>query len=525
MASTTDVAASSDVAASCRTWYCHIPPAAQAPHVDDRGAGQRQKRGITAARRFRVRPSAQLVQPLRWPTSSVSRAFTVWWRQFSTELLPPLRVRDFRLLFAGQFISSVGDQCYLVALPWLILDGGGTPQDLGLVLSAYGVLRIGALLAGGKLSDLLRPRRVMLLADVVRALVLLTLTMLTVLGHPPLWLLGIIVAPLGLFTGLFLPASYAIAPDLVPTEQLQAANAITGSSLQLARLVGPGLGGIVVGQLRASAALAVDALSFIASVGTLAAIHHDRNDALHYSASTARSAPMLSSPAPPDASDDTVRPQSAADAAGKASGANLWQLIRQSPLLRAILIFIGLANVTSGGVIEVALPGYTYGPLAAGATGYGLVLGAWGAGALVGGAAAGGLGHVGHRGRLMLLVTLGESAGIALTPLAGHLFGIIGVVGDLAVFGLANGLSNVLLISLVQQSFPRHLLGRVTGAFLLAAYGVYPLSVVLSGLITQRYGPMAMFPIAALVLLAAVTYAWVQGTLHVAHEEKQQICV
>ena len=113
----------------------------------------------------------------------------------------------------------------------------------------------------------------------------------------------------------------------------------------------------------------------------------------------------------------------------------------------------------------------------------------------------------------MLLVTLGESAGIALTPLAGHLFGIFGVVVDLAGFGVANGLSNVLLISLVQQCFPRHLLGRIMGAFLLAAYGIYPLSVALGGLVTQHFGPIVMFLLAGLALLGAVVYAWVQGTL------------
>ena len=498
------------VVTSPSVWYCQVPSSLSMLDADDHGKCQQLDRRSATRRPFSRLPT-HLFSP-GIPAFRPLELLQVWWRQFSMELVPPLRVRDFRLLFVGQLISSMGDQFYLVALPWLILDRGGTPQDLGLVLSAYGVPRLAALLAGGKLSDRLRPRSVMLVADVVRAFVLLGLTGYALIGHPPLWLLCLIVVPLGLFTGLFLPASYSIAPDLVPVEQLQAANAITGSSQQLARLVGPGLGGVIVGHLRASAALAADALSFVASVVTLAAIRREGGDQPR----RASYKDAVAAPSSTSATQLTHEAQESPSAAGRARNATsvgLWHLIRKSPLLRAVLTFVGIANVTSGGVIEVALPGYAHGPLAAGATGYGLILGAWGAGAFIGGIAAGGFGRTRRKGQLMLLVTLGESAGIALTPLVGHLFGLLGVVIDLAAFGLANGLSNVLLISLVQQAFPRHLLGRVMGAFLLAAYGIYPLSVTLGGWASQHFGPAAMFFLAGLMLLSAVLYAWLQGAL------------
>jgi len=51
--------------------------------------------------------------------------------------LAPLQVRDFRLLFSGQMISTIGDMFYAVALPWLMLSSGRSPQDLGIVLTAY----------------------------------------------------------------------------------------------------------------------------------------------------------------------------------------------------------------------------------------------------------------------------------------------------------------------------------------------------------------------------------------------------
>ncbi len=93
-------------------------------------------------------------------------------------ILAPLRVRDYRLLFSGQLISTIGDAFYAVALPWLVLTNGGNAQELGIILSAYGIPRIGSVLLGGVLSDRLRPRRVMLLADGVRAVLVGILAML-----------------------------------------------------------------------------------------------------------------------------------------------------------------------------------------------------------------------------------------------------------------------------------------------------------------------------------------------------------
>ena len=57
-------------------------------------------------------------------------------------MVAPLASRDFRLLFSGQMISTIGDTFYAVALPWLLLSGGHSPQELGLVLAAYGVPRV-----------------------------------------------------------------------------------------------------------------------------------------------------------------------------------------------------------------------------------------------------------------------------------------------------------------------------------------------------------------------------------------------
>src|SRR5579883_1002029 len=87
-------------------------------------------------------------------------------------MLRPFKVRNFNLLFGGQTISIIGDALYMVSLPWLVLTTGGNAQELGIVLSAYGIPRALCMLAGGWLSDRLRPRRLMLLADTLRLLLM-----------------------------------------------------------------------------------------------------------------------------------------------------------------------------------------------------------------------------------------------------------------------------------------------------------------------------------------------------------------
>src|SRR5579871_1989676 len=96
-------------------------------------------------------------------TGSLVEERPVGEEQKKNEAFGPPKVRNFQLLFGGQTISVLGDALYVVALPWLILTTGGSTEELGLVLAAYGIPRALSMLLGGLLSDRLRPRRVMLI--------------------------------------------------------------------------------------------------------------------------------------------------------------------------------------------------------------------------------------------------------------------------------------------------------------------------------------------------------------------------
>src|SRR6266404_8086488 len=90
----------------------------------------------------------------------------------------PLTVRDFRFLFIGQAVSLLGDQCYLVALPWLVLQLTGSGLALGTILLAATIPRMVFLLVGGAASDWLSPHRLMVASNAFRSLVCAILTIL-----------------------------------------------------------------------------------------------------------------------------------------------------------------------------------------------------------------------------------------------------------------------------------------------------------------------------------------------------------
>ena len=365
-----------------------------------------------------------------------------------------------------------------------MLTSGGNAQELGIILSGYGIPRVGSVLLGGVLSDRLRPRRVMLMADTVRAVLVGILAALAFIGHPALWQLLLVAIPLGAFEGLFLPASFSMLPEVLEDTDLQAGNALNTSSYQLASLVGSGAGGIVVGALKSGVALAFDAFSFVASALSLAIIR-----------GRPRSAAAPASPEQP------------APAAGQSM--TFWQLARTSRVLQTAFLVSLFANMTFGGLLEVALPTLAHGQLAAGAGGYGAILAAFGFGALLGGIVSGALGNIPHRGTVALGVSILQAIVVALIPYGG----LAGAIVCMAAAGIFNSVTNVIFITIIQQIIPRHLLGRVMGVLMFASFGTYPLSVAIVGVIVARLGPTIIFPVSGAVLCIAIVFGLFQREL------------
>jgi MFS family permease len=403
----------------------------------------------------------------------------------------PLNVRNFNLLFGGQTISVIGDALYLVALPWLVLTTGGSAQELGIVLTAYGIPRALSMLVGGWLSDRLRPRRVMLIADTVRLLLVGLLAMIAIGGHPTLWQLNAIAVPLGAFGGAFLPASQAILPETLSPEDLQAGNGLMMASRQGANLIGAAMAGVVVAALTAAAALAIDAGTFLVSAVSLALM---------------RTSPRVGHGT---GKQEARREKEVTSVQEQAEQISLWRYLGTSRLIQGTLLIFILIGLVSGGLIEVALPTLVHGPLHGNASAFGIILVAWGAGAFVGAIAAGALGKRKHKGIIMLVAGLLMASMIALLPT----WGIAGAVGCMLIGGIAGSIVNVVLFTAIQRAIPSHLMGRVMGLLLFGSFGVYPLSVTLAGVLSTQFGPASFFPVGGLLLALAMLLGMTQRAL------------
>ena len=155
----------------------------------------------------------------------------------------PLGVRGFRLLTFGQFASTVGDNCYAVALPWLVLSGGGSAASLGVVLACYGVPRALLTVLGGSLTDRFSPRLVMLSADFGRCGLTTVLAVLAAVHVSSLAALAPVAVLLGACSALFMPASMAMMPSLVDSAQLTSANSVYAGFVQAGSMSGQRLAG------------------------------------------------------------------------------------------------------------------------------------------------------------------------------------------------------------------------------------------------------------------------------------------
>lgn len=384
-----------------------------------------------------------------------------------------LRHSSFRLLIAGELVSNFGDAIYSVALAWYVLAHHGGTLLLGIVLTAYGIPRTALLVVGGHASDRYRPWTVMLAANATRATAVaaFAVSAATDTAHGPV--LIVIAIVLGASEGMFIPASEAITPALLPADELQAGNALSFGTTELSQLAGPAVGGVLVAMVSAAGAFAIDAATFFISALTLIGIQRG-----------ARKPAAITDRGDHRGEVVTLR--------------GLWT---NSPILRLMLITDAMLNLGSAGMGRVALPALAKGPFHLGAGGYGALSAAMGAGLLLGTITASWLPPA-HRPLLIASLALVPVAPlVAAIPFAG---GWIAAAVILVLAFILIAIGNLLLITGLQQWAPPELLGRVTGVLMLASVGMLPISALLAGILVHLTGPTAYFPLdGATVLIAA----------------------
>ena len=179
---------------------------------------------------------------------------------------------QFRLLFAGQALSALGDRITFVALPFAVLATGGGAAEVGIVAGATTLPFFVLSLVAGVLADRLDRRTMMLASDAVRLVCQLVAGLALVAGQAEWWHLAIIGLVYGSADAFFQPAIYGLMPEIVPPEQLQSANALRGLVNSSSLVLGPAAAGLLVVGLGPGGALLVDAGTFVGSIVFLLAL-------------------------------------------------------------------------------------------------------------------------------------------------------------------------------------------------------------------------------------------------------------
>ena len=393
------------------------------------------------------------------------------------KLLRPLRERDFALLWLGMTISLLGDGIFIVAEAWQVYDLDNDPVALSLVGTAWTLGMVAFLLTGGIVTDRADRRRVLIAADLVRAVTLVVMGVLSLTGAIEIWHLMVLSVLMGIGEAFFGPAFGAIVPDVVAAEQLVQANALAELVRQAAvRLIGPALGGLVVAAVGAGTAFLIDAATFALSmvcVGAMAV---------------------------------RVIPVARARSARREMVEGL-AYVRREPWLWATLTSASLSLLFFLGPIEVLLPFVVRNELDTGAGGYGLVLAAAGLGAV---ATSLTLGQVGVPRRYLTFMYATWTA--ATLPF------IVYAVGTalwqfvlVAIFeGACMAAGMVVWGTLMSTRVPAELRGRVHSFDWFVSIGLTPISFAATGPVSKLIG------IDGTLLVAAVAPAVATGVLYFA---------
>jgi MFS family permease len=332
--------------------------------------------------------------------------------------------RDFMRIWKGLVVSNVGDGIHRIAILWWARTATGSDAAVVIVALASVVPTLLAAPIAGALVDRFPRRTLMISSDAIRLATSATLALLWSVGELNLGGLVVVAAVAAAASAVFDPALMASVTLLVPPPQRAKANSMIGGSGAVAGIVGPAIGGVVIGAWGTGAALWIDAATFLVSMAFL-----------------------LASRIP----QPTATPELEADHEGVLAG---WALVRRDRSIRDLVMVAAALNLCAAPV-PVLVVGLAAGPLELGGRGYGLLAACLPAGVLLG---------------LLVAPRLAPAAGAGFGGVAATALGIAGVgalpwsplaATMLLVAGAGVGVVNTILPTRFQDGVDPALQGRV----------------------------------------------------------------
>src|SRR5882672_2901493 len=266
----------------------------------------------------------------------------------------PLAHPLFRGIWIASVASHIGSYMTDVGQGWLMASLTPSPLIVSLLFTAESLPFFALGLPAGALADIVDRRRLLIVTQIAMAVVMGTLAVVTLAGVVTPWLLLALAVALGVATTLNDPAWHSVVPELLPKEELAAGVTLSGVGVNVARSLGPALGGFVVAATGPGVVFVLDALSFLGVVGVLLAWRREPHPTV----------------LPPERMLGAIR-------------AGL-RFARHSQPLRRVLLGTFLFMVCGAGVM--ALMPVLGRETGRGAVGFGLLLGSLGVGAVTGAA-------------------------------------------------------------------------------------------------------------------------------------------
>ena len=416
-------------------------------------------------------------------------------------MLATLRQRNFGLLWLGGLISMLGDWALLTALPFFVYERTGSALASSAVLIAYVApgLLFGSL--AGVFVDRWDRKRTMLYANLLRAPVLLVLL---VRSPDWFWLVYVVAFVESTIGQFFRPAENALLPQLVGEERLMAANSLNALNDNLARLIGPSIGGALMALFGLGSVVVFDAASYLLAGVLIALVAAPSTRTVHAQRSNAPGAAWL--------------------AVWRELRDGLALVWRERPVA-ALFLVTGVA-VLADGILSALLVVFVRDILGGGAAALGWVLTARGVGGLIGGLLLGSLGQHAQPARL-LTVCLAVFGVLLLVTFNMPTVSVVLVL--ITLVGVAAAGWQISIQAFLQSSVADEYRGRIFGSFgtLTALVGL--IGMGLAGALAEYVGALPLLDLSAALNLVAAALALVllarprSVTRRNVHNQKAQI--
>lgn len=397
---------------------------------------------------------------------------------------------DFVKLWTAATISLFGTQVSLIAIPVIaVVILGATPFEVALVGTFEFLPFLLFTLPAGVWVDRLPRRRILIIGDLGRAVMLATIPIAYVLDALTIWQIFVVAFINGVFTVFFDIADQSYLPTVLEREELVDGNAKLQASVSTAQVVGQPVGGGLVGLLTAPFALAVDAVSYVLSALLISGIRR-RERADKPDTAAAVEEVMAVGPTGPSVATETESVQTEVPPARRSVRQEVSEGLRfvlGHRYLRSIAASTGWSNLFSN-IAFAIFPVFVYRDLGLTPEIVGLIGGGFGAGALLGALTASRVAErVGVGNAILGSIFLGGPMTL-LIPLASRETALLLIGGGGILSGWAQVVYNVNQVSLRQSITPEPMLGRMNATMRFVVWGTIPIGQIVGGLIATFFG-------------------------------------